>query len=94
METERSRSLKSKSTIDVEFVSRRLNVDGKVIKARISDTTASQESNCSSRKGDERPFNRSQLDYEHGYLCFHQFHPLEANDVVKALKKRLQHKNP
>ncbi|KAI7993399.1 Ras-related protein RABA1c [Camellia lanceoleosa] len=37
-------SLKSKSTIDVEFASRRLNVDGKVIKARISNTAAGQES--------------------------------------------------
>ncbi|KAI8016962.1 Ras-related protein RABA1c [Camellia lanceoleosa] len=35
-------SLKSKSTIDVEFASRRLNVDGKVIKARISNTAAGQ----------------------------------------------------
>ncbi|KAF5949048.1 hypothetical protein HYC85_015005 [Camellia sinensis] len=37
-------SLKSKSTIDVEFASKRLNVDGKVIKAQIWDTAAGQES--------------------------------------------------
>ncbi|KAL7216005.1 hypothetical protein ACSBR1_028035 [Camellia fascicularis] len=37
-------SLKSKFTIDVGFASKRLNVDGKVIKAQIWDSAAGQES--------------------------------------------------
>ncbi|CAK9152632.1 unnamed protein product [Ilex paraguariensis] len=39
-------SLESKSTIGVEFATRSLNVDGKVIKAQIWDTAGQERDNC------------------------------------------------
>uniref|UniRef100_A0A3N7FVC3 Uncharacterized protein n=1 Tax=Populus trichocarpa TaxID=3694 RepID=A0A3N7FVC3_POPTR len=39
-------SLESKSTIGVEFATRSLNVDGKVIKAQIWDTAGQERSVC------------------------------------------------
>ncbi|KAK8580585.1 hypothetical protein V6N12_070848 [Hibiscus sabdariffa] len=63
-------SLESKSTIGVEFATRSLNVDGKVIKAQIWDT-AGQES--------------SQLSIDAVALLFHSYRTCYISNVVIAV---------